>query len=365
MRMFFVVFMIFLFTGCGAGRGPHARPQSEGLSAKSVPGTEIAYIDAHNHLSGGQGGPGSGPDFSGAAGSALAKMDELSIEKIIVMPPPFSPGHKGIFDAEDLLPFSRKYPERLVVLGGGGTLNLIIQREGKSKSISPETRETFRKKAAEIISKGASGFGEFAVEHFSFSHDHPYESVPADHPLLLLLADLAAEYDVPVDIHMEAVVSDMALPDRDILKKSGNNPKMLKENISGFERLLAHNPKAKIIWAHAGWCNTGYRTPELCRKLLGKHPNLYMSFKLSPESVPETRPIGKDNMSIKPEWLELIRDFPDRFIIGTDQFYVPFGAKSIGPQKTEGSRRFISLLPPDLARVIGIDNPVRLFNLRK
>ena len=40
-------------------------------------------------------------------------------------------------------------------------------------------------------------------------------------------------------------------------------------NIAGFERLLAHNPRAKIIWAHAGadgsnvgwkqsFCSTSY-----------------------------------------------------------------------------------------------------------
>jgi predicted TIM-barrel fold metal-dependent hydrolase len=266
---------------------------------------------------------------------------------------------------EELLPVAGKFPDRIAVLGGGGSLNVMIHQAGRSDLVNPDIKARFEKKADEIISKGAIGFGELAAEHFSFNYDHPYESVPTDHPLFLLLADLAAKHNVPVDIHMEAIPKDMPLPDRPVLKKSGNNPKTLKENLSAFERLLAHNPKTKIIWAHVGWCNTGFRTPSLCRELFQKHSNLYMSFKLSPDSLPETRPISEDKMTIKPEWLQLIKDFPDRFIIGTDQFYVSPGARPIGPQKTEATKYFMILLPPELARQIGIENPIRIFNLKK
>jgi len=325
-------------------------------------GRDIAYIDTHNHLSG---GPIWRSDYPGAIRNALAEMNELGIQKICIMPPPFSPGHRGIFEIDDFLPVTVKYPERISILGGGGSLNVMIHQIGKSDSVSPEMKARFEKKAAEIISKGAIGFGEFAIEHFSFNYDHPYESVSADHPLFLLLADIAAKYNMPIDVHMEAIPQDMPLPDRNILKKSGNNPRMLRENLSAFERLLDHNQKAKIIWAHVGWCNTGFRTPTLCRELFEKHPNLFMSFKLSPESVPDARPISEDRKTIKAEWLQLIEDFPDRFLIGTDQFYVASGAKPIGPQKTEATKRLMTLLPPKLARQIGTINPIRIFNLKK
>jgi predicted TIM-barrel fold metal-dependent hydrolase len=331
------------------------------LSEKKGIGTDVTtYIDAHNHLFGG----GRFPDYSGAVRSALARMDQLGIQKILVMPPPFSFGQRGIFDIDDFISVVKKYPDRIAFLGGGGSLNATIQQAAKSGSVSQEMKAEFEKKANEIISKGAVGFGEFAVEHFSFNFDHPYESASADNPLFLLLADIAARYDVPIDIHMEAIPKDMPLPGRDILKRSGINPKLLRENISVFERLLVHNPKTKIIWAHVGWCNTGFRTTDLCRKMLSKYPNLYMSFKLSPESVIETRPISEDLKSIKAEWLQLIKDFPDRFIIGTDQFYVTPGAGPIGPQKTEATRLFMNLLPPDLSQKIGIENPIKIFNLK-
>lgn len=325
-------------------------------------GRDITYIDTHNHLSG---GPMWRSDFLGPTRVALSKIDELGIQKIFLMPPPFSSGQEGMFDIDDLLSAAGKYPERMAILGGGGSLNVMIHQAGKSDSVSLEMKARFEAKAAEIISKGAIGFGEFALEHFSFNYDHPYESVSADHPLLLLLADIAAKHNMPIDIHMEAIPQDMPLPDRGILKKSGNNPKMLRENLSAFERLLDHNQKAKIIWAHVGWCNTGFRTPVLCRELFKKHRNLLMSFKLSPEGVPEARPINEDRKTINAEWLQLIQDFPDRFLIGTDQFYVASGAKAIGPQKTEATKHLMTLLPPNLAQQIGAINPIRIFNLKK
>jgi len=168
----------------------------------------------------------------------------------------------------------------------------------------------------------------------------------------------------PVSFDMDDLIPAVRkTPDRRLLTRSGRNPKMLRGNIRAFETLLSHNAKAKIIWAHVGWCNTGARTPALCRELFMRHPNLYMSFKLSPESLPELRPISSDRKTIRPEWLRLIQDFPERFVIGTDQFYSPPGSRQIGPQKTEATRLFMNLLPPDLARRVGLENPKSLFNL--
>jgi hypothetical protein len=260
------------------------------------------YIDGHNHLFGGR----EGGDYSAAAKSAVSTMDKLGITRMVIMPPPQVPEQHGSFDVYDLFPLVRKYPERLACLGGGGTLNVMIHEHKDQDVVSETVKKRFRKQAMDILSNGALGFGEFSVVHFSLNNGHPYESVAADHPLFLLLADIAGEHNVPVDIHMEAIPHDMPLPDRKVLKRSGRNPKMLKENINGFERLLAHNRKAKVIWSHVGWCNTGYRTHVLCRELLQRHSNLYMSFKLSPESVRKTRPI-MDERTLRPEWISLIR----------------------------------------------------------
>jgi hypothetical protein len=224
-------------------------------------------------------------------------------------------------------------------------------------------RSAFEKKAREIVAKGAVGFGEFVVEHFGLGPGHPYITAPSDHPLFLLLADIAAEHDIPIDIHMEAVPEEMPLPTG---LKSPPNPKILKPNIAAFERLLAHNRKARILWSHVGWCNTGRRTASFCAAILRKHPNLYMSFKISPkDSRPECMPIAQ-GVGLKEEWLQVIREFPDRFIIGTDQFYISPRSphERIGPPSAEPTNRFFSLLSPDLARKLGQENPLLILNVQ-
>ncbi|MBW1920511.1 MAG: hypothetical protein JRI81_09855, partial [Deltaproteobacteria bacterium] len=66
---------------------------------------------------------------------------------------------------------------------------------------------------------------------------------------------------------------------------------------------------------------------------------------------------------IKTEWLELISEFPDRFIIGSDQFYLsPRIHGQIGPRSVEPTDRFFSLLPEQLARKIGYENVKHVFN---
>jgi len=213
-----------------------------------------------------------------------------------------------------------------------------------------------------ILAAGAAGFGEMSAEHFSFEAAHPYQSVAADHPLLLLLADIAAEQQVPIDIHMEALTEDMPMPKNDRLA-AGNNPARLSANIPAFERLLAHNPQAKVIWAHAGWDNTGKRTVQLCDRLLEKHPNLYMSIKLGKGAVEENNPWSESG-EIKKEWLALLKKYSDRFVIGTDQFYVSARMPVKKERRVDTMRRFIDALPPDLAKKVAIDNPKALFKIQ-
>jgi hypothetical protein len=354
----FFVFLLFLvlvvFSGC----------RSPSVSQGKDPGNRLRYIDCHNHLFGGSTFAGRGEiNYPGAVRSAIMKMDELDISRMIVMPPPISPENIGSFSLGGFLDAIKRHPERFAFLAGGESLNIMIHEKARDEHVGKEVKKIFRRKALKILEQGALGFGEFAIEHFSFNVNHPYESVRANHPLFIILADIAAEHGVPIDIHMEAIPRDMALPDRMILLRSRRNPKFLRENIKTFEELLSHNRDAKIIWSHVGWCNTGYRTAELCGELLERHCNLYMSFKLSRESVRETRPLINGKRNIKPEWLMLIRRFPDRFIIGTDQFYSAPGGRQIGPQKTRDTRIFMDLLPSDLAIKIGIENPRRIFNL--
>jgi predicted TIM-barrel fold metal-dependent hydrolase len=132
------------------------------------------------------------------------------------------------------------------------------------------------------------------------------------------------------------------------------DPASLRENIAGLERLLTHNRDARIVWAHAGWDNTGERTPPLMRALLERHPNLYMSLKIVPWA--HGSPLDQTD-TIRPGWLALLRDFPERFVIGSDQFF------DEDPDHVERARGLVNALPADIAPLIARENALRIYRL--
>jgi hypothetical protein len=153
---------------------------------------------------------------------------------------------------------------------------------------------------------------------------------------------------------------------------SPNNPKALHANLEAFERLLDHNVRAKICWAHAGSDNTGDWTTELSRRLLQKHPNLYMSIRLGIGHAPPSFLLTPDGR-IKPDWLQLLEDFSNRFVIGRDNFIASptfRGDSTAGllssttPMTREWTLAFLNALPPDLARKIASENAITLYKLQ-
>jgi predicted TIM-barrel fold metal-dependent hydrolase len=328
-----------LFAGqpqSGAGKQPAAMEPVPALTP---------YVEAHTHFD--------DKDPEGTVRSALAALGRQNAAKIFFLTLPDTFDRPGSFDAEVLLPTAKKYPGKLAVLGGGGSLNPMIMKSVATGDAGPAVQKQFRARAEELIREGVAGFGEMTAEHFDGAT--PYQYAPADHPLFLLLADIAAEHDVPIDLHMEAVPAAMALPAG---LKSPPNPPQLHANIAAFERLLAHNPRAKIIWAHAGSDGTGFRTPDLCRRLLQAHSNLYMEIKADPLAHGKNYPLAEGK--IKPEWLALFADFPDRFIIGSDQHYPePQGQQ----QRWQEMVLFFNQLPIDLRRKIGTENIAHIYGM--
>jgi len=321
--------------------------QNQPLSPAAGPAPAMSpFVDAHAHPE-----PTS---MEQSVHAALRAMTSENAAKIIFMPPPFTADDPARYDAEIILAAVKGHADKLAVLGGGGTLNAMIQQSARTGDAGPEVRRKFKERAEELLRLGTVGFGELTAEHFQAAT--PYQSAPPDHPLFLLLADIAAEHGVPIDLHMEALPQTIPLP---APLKSPPNPLKLRANIAAFERLLAHNPRARIIWAHAGRDNTGYRTPGLCRRLLQAHPNLYMEVMIDPVKPGKNSPLAQGaSGAIKPDWLKIFQDYSDRFVVGTDQHYpepLP------GPQRWEAVVLLLNQLPADLRQKIGMENAVRLY----
>ena len=329
-----------------------------------TPNNALAYdgwIDVHFHIVSDK------DDINGineAAQRTLEVMEQSGMSKILVLPPPRP--HPN-YDIETIKHLQSKFSGKMYVIGGGGTLNPMIQENPDPASITDDLKKKFITQAETIAAAGAVAYGEITAHQVSLNPKHGYESVPADHPLLLALADVAAKHNIPIDLHFDPIPEDVDKPDELF---SPRNPDSFKENITGLNRLLAHNRKAKIIWAHAGSDPVGYFTPDLAREMLEKHDNLYFSIRTT---YKRNNPMRHPRFGINDDWIDVLKDFPDRFVMGTDSFVVaadydgPRGVKMF-EQRTwiqrEGANEVLDYLDGDLARKIGYDNAVRLYNLK-
>lgn len=346
-------------------------------------------IDTHIHMN----VTGNDTDSCQASYTAMfplvrGLMAKYKIQRSIVMSQPFS-GLK--FGAPDsckhytlMGPSLWQYRKKLLFLGGGASLNPMLMYYADPATITPAARALFKNTAYEILQAGAIGYGEMTAEHFSLlDFSHPYESVSPDHPFLLLLADMAGTFDVPIDLHMEAIpVNNIPLP-RWLQRLDDNpqlntlNPSRLYKNIDKFESLLRHNRKARIVWVHAAWDNSSYRLVGVMKRLLAEHPNLYMSIKQryrkpysDSQSAHNNTPPGHPGLRsfnralgpgdvLKEKWLKLFKEFPDRFMIGQDQHF----SNNYGIGAMKRMTTLLSKLPPTLEKMIARENAVNVYKI--
>ncbi len=346
----FVFFsMSLLILGC-LGSTPSS--DSEGSDET----TELrSWIDTHAHPTG-----INGDCFTESCLSAvLAVMDAHGARKAILMHPP-SPAGGGSDEAETAVrTAAATYPDRFFYGAGGSRLNAMIQQAPDSESIPPPLQQDFDDAAQGLIDTGqVVVFGETAALHLSYEEGHAYEETPPNAPIFLHLADLAASYGVPVDIHMDTVEETMTTPTF-FTEASPLNPSELPANIPPFEELLDHNTEAQIVWVHVGRDTTGDMTAELVGQLLAAHSNL--TIQIHPTSVPLSSPtaILDETGTIRTEWLGLLQTYPDRAVVGSDVFFSDTGDLPA----ISGVENFLQQLPEDLATQIGCTNPVAIYNL--
>ncbi len=342
-------------------------PNTNTNDSPDVP-IERSDVDVHAHLdwfypTGGQ-GAGWTEDTDAAVATALGVMDAAGVEVALLMPPPFTRAKLAepiAYDYTDLAAVASDHSDRFAFIGGGATLNPIIE-ETAPADVTQAIRDNFTAKAVAIVDAGAVGFGEFAALHLSFFDDHPFIELSPDHPLFLLLADIAATHGLPIDLHMEAVAVDDTPLNSEF---SEANPPTVDENMTAFAALLSHNREAKIVWTHVGWDNTGAMTVELLRSLMEAHSNLYLCIKVLGgvgRQAEANRPVDPQG-TIRDDWIDLIRDFDDRVLLGADEFYGIAGLTPERPKSTQATWDFVNQLPDDLAAKVAGQNARRIFNL--
>ena len=117
-----------------------------------------------------------------------------------------------------------------------------------------------------------------------------------------------------------------------------------------LEILFAHNPKARVIWAH-----TGFGTPlERVDEMLRKYPELRGELSY--------RSGIADAASLSAEWKALFARHPTRFVLGSDTWVNERWASY--PSIMGNYRRLLGELPRETAERVAWKNAAELFGLR-
>jgi len=301
-----------------------------------------------------------------AAQLMIKRMDKLGIKHALAVIVSSEGSERHEHDST--MKLAKAHPDRIKVMAGGALLKEYLENTA-SDAVTPSKRIEFRKVAEEILKEGAVGFGEMISYHLSMASHHPFHLVPADHPFFLELADIAATHDVPIDIHMEAIEKPRPTP-ANLLKASPRNPKTLEPTVPALERLLSHNRKARIVWQHIGWDNTGEMTPALVSRLLDKHPNLFIALRVENRleqvggggEMPNRLVDGEG--LITASWRTVIERFYDRVVIGSDEFFFPVETSDPRPnQSFDPTWAILRQLPPETADRIGGLNAMKIYGL--
>ena len=116
-----------------------------------------------------------------------------------------------------------------------------------------------------------------------------------------------------------------------------------------LEILFAHNPKARVIWAH-----TGFNTPlARVEELLGKYPTLRGELSYRWDVV--------DAGKLSAGWKDLFSRHPTRFLVGSDTWVVQRWQSY--PQLMAGYREWLGQLPREVAERVAWRNGAELFGL--
>jgi len=144
------------------------------------------------------------------------------------------------------------------------------------------------------------------------------------------------------EFHLYGDAADLDIPRRIVeLAVEHNLILHAHSDADAVERLLSHDSKVKVLWAHAG-----FDEPEFVSEMLSKHDRLWVDLAFRGE-------VGSGG-SLSREWQNLLETHPTRIMLGTDT-YTPERMYYI-PENASSARVWLDTLPNDLAEKIAWKN---------
>lgn len=200
---------------------------------------------------------------------------------------------------------------------------------------TPAIQSLLREAEVDLEAGRVKGIGELFVNNMKSSKFKKFKRKSrADSPAIRVLFSLTAKYGAILTIHMDPETS----------------------SVTQLKSLLKSAPQGRVLWNHCGHTTTAAQI----RPLLARHPNLYceLSYRYPPLQKRAARTIF-DKSGPESNWLKLIEDFPDRFMIGTDAR----NDKDYDGAIAMVRRGLLPYLKPDTLKQVAHGNAKRIFAL--
>lgn len=161
-------------------------------------------------------------------------------------------------------------------------------------------------------------------------------------PSIAALFQLAAEFDVPVLLHTEFSRADYTLG------------------------LCQAYPQTRFLWAHSG----AMLDAEQARRVLAGCPNVHAELSARDPWRHRGKPISDADGQILDSWRQLVIDYPDRFMVGSDPVWPverlnPWDEPDSGweelPRFVAFHRGWLATLPEAVERAVRWGNAQRYF----
>jgi hypothetical protein len=299
-------------------------------------------IDTHAHLN-----PPSARRGSTQA-DVVAAVTAARVDRIVLAPAP----NEGVFRNPEPTQAERL---GLVRTSGGRVLRLcgseyltdwMSDNARRGVEVGPKTLAGKLDQLRGDLKTGTcAGVGEIGLFHFDTAGGQPVVRLPAAYPPLVAVAQVAAAAGLPMDIHAEPF-------------EPNGTASHHAEIYSTIGVLFRDAPGLELIYSHNGLTNS-----RNARALLKAFPGLMMNLRFFPrESWKHLDPTVNEEGRLYADWAELLKEMPDRFLIGSDFLF------GWNPRPTQdyarlmnATRRILGGLPSNVARKIGSENAQRLF----
>jgi hypothetical protein len=144
------------------------------------------------------------------------------------------------------------------------------------------------------------GVGELLLRHDDLTALTEGEPARVNHPALYEVYAFCADKNLPVCLHQNST-------------SVGHHDRF--EYLHEMKEALEKFPRTKFIWAHCGCSRrvSHKNYAAMVREMLSSHRNLWvdLSWVIYEDAI-------CSQLAPKPAWVQLIQEFPERFMLGTD-----------------------------------------------